>query len=148
MGAALAASRAGAAIAHVEAGLRSHDRAAPWPEEDFRISIDELAELLFAPTERAADNLAAEGAAGAIHITGNSGIDAALKVEQSLPPPPFAGDATLRILVTCHRRESWGEGLESIAGAVRAIARLDGVAVDFILHPNAHVAAAMRKRVW
>ena len=87
MGAALAESGAGAPIAHVEAGLRSHDRAAPWPEEDYRVLIDERAALLFAPTERAAANLAAEGVAGAIHITGNSGIDAALKAERGLPAP-------------------------------------------------------------
>ena len=144
MGAALAASNAGAAIAHVEAGLRSHDRTAPWPEEDYRIWIDELADLLFAPTKRAAANLANERAAGSVHVTGNSGIDAAIKVEQTLPPQYLRNSGTLRILVTCHRRESWSEGLQSIASAVRGIAQLDSVAVDFVLHPNMHVAATMR----
>jgi len=144
LGGAIAASRAGIPVAHVEAGLRSHDLAAPWPEEGYRVRIDRLSDLLFAPTERAAASLTGEAHAGAVHVTGNSGIDAALAVERSLPPAMLADDESMRILVTCHRRESWGDGLESIAGAVREIARIEGVTVDFVLHPNSHVAAAMR----
>jgi UDP-N-acetylglucosamine 2-epimerase (non-hydrolysing) len=144
MGATVAASRAAIPIAHVEAGLRSHDRAAPWPEEDYRVLIDERAALLFAPTERAAANLAAEGAGGAVYVTGNSGIDAVLEVERNLQPAMLAEGGIPRILVTCHRRESWGEGLESIACAVRELARSGAAAIEFILHPNPHVAAKMR----
>ena len=67
---------AGVPVAHVEAGLRSHDRANPWPEEDFRIAIDAEADLLFAPTQLNAANLRREGARGQVMVTGYSGIDA------------------------------------------------------------------------
>ena len=63
---------AGVPVAHVEAGLRSHDRANPWPEEDFRIAIDAEADLLFAPTQLNAANLRREGARGQVMVTGNT----------------------------------------------------------------------------
>ena len=80
LGGALAAATAGIPIAHVEAGLRSHSLRQPWPEEEFRIAIDELSDLLFAPTELSAANLAREGVHGQVHVTGNSGIDALLSL--------------------------------------------------------------------
>ena len=76
LGGALGAEQAGVPVAHVEAGLRSHDRLNPWPEEDFRIAIDRLSSLLFAPTELNAFNLRREGIGGRIEVTGNTGIDA------------------------------------------------------------------------
>jgi UDP-N-acetylglucosamine 2-epimerase (non-hydrolysing) len=102
--------------------------------------------LLFAPTERAAANLRLEGVTGEVHVTGNTGIDALCTAQSRLSPTPSTVlEAGSRILVTCHRRESWGEGLCSIAAALTQIAR-DGTAlIDFVLHPNAHVAAAMRQ---
>lgn len=145
VGAALAASTTGVPVAHVEAGLRTHDPRLPWPEEDYRTIIDQRAQLLFAPTPRAVDNLRAEGIRGEIHLTGNTGIDALKAAEARLTAPSLVVEALPRILVTCHRRESWGDGLKSIAAALIQIA-LDGTArIDVILHPNAHVAAIMRQ---
>ena len=144
LGGALAAFAAGVPVAHVEAGLRTHDPLLPWPEEEYRTAIDARAELLFAPTPMAAANLRAEGVPGEIHVTGNSGIDAVLATERTLPPPSPRDGGRARILVTCHRRESWGEGLESIAAAILELARDGGALVELVLHPNAHVAAQMR----
>jgi UDP-N-acetylglucosamine 2-epimerase (non-hydrolysing) len=143
LGAALAAFEAGVAVAHVEAGLRTHDSALPWPEEEYRVAIDADADLLFAPTELAAANLRAEKVLGEIHVTGNSGIDALLKAASRLPPPQVRDGGFSRILVTCHRRESWAGGLTSIAAALTELAEL-GVEIQFLLHPNPFVATRMR----
>jgi UDP-N-acetylglucosamine 2-epimerase (non-hydrolysing) len=132
-------------VAHVEAGLRTHDLALPWPEEEYRTAIDAEADLLFAPTELAAANLHSEKVRGEIHVTGNSGIDALLSVEGQLPPATLLDRGLPRLLVTCHRRESWGEGLESIAAALRELAIRRLARIDLILHPNVHVAATMRR---
>lgn len=142
LGAALAGFTAGVTVAHVEAGLRTHDPHFPWPEEEYRTAIDAQADLLFAPTTTAAANLRAEKVPGEIHVTGNTGIDAVLAAERKLPSalPKKNGR---HILVTCHRRESWGEGLKSIAAALTDLASGD-VQVDFVLHPNPWVAERMR----
>jgi UDP-N-acetylglucosamine 2-epimerase (non-hydrolysing) len=144
LGAALASFTAGIPVAHVEAGLRTHDPMLPWPEEEYRTAIDANAELLFAPTEVSAANLAAEKVPGEIHVTGNTGIDAVLEAASRLPPPNPRGGNLPRILVTCHRRESWRDGLRSIATAVTDLAGSDAE-VEFVLHPNAYVAGVMRK---
>lgn len=145
LGAALAAFTAGVPVAHVEAGLRTHDPSLPWPEEEYRTAIDAHADLLFAPTERAAANLQAEEVAGRVHLTGNSGIDALIAVEASLPAPSLRESGRARILVTCHRRESWDDGLQSIAAALADIAGSGKAEIDVILHPNEHVAATLRQ---
>ena len=142
LGAALAGSEAGAPIAHVEAGLRTHDPRLPWPEEEYRVAIDAMAELLFAPTEVSAANLRSEQVFGEIHVTGNTSIDALLALEAKMPPKAPRTCELPHLLVTAHRRESWGEGLRSIAAALRQLA--NEASIDFILHPNPHVAATMR----
>jgi UDP-N-acetylglucosamine 2-epimerase (non-hydrolysing) len=142
LGAALAGFTAGIAVAHVEAGLRTHDPSLPWPEEEYRTAIDADADLLFAPTELAAANLRAEKVPGEIHITGNSGIDALLDAVSRLPPPSLRDSGRPRLLVTCHRRESWREGLASIADALAELAA-EGAEVEFVLHPNPFVAESM-----
>jgi UDP-N-acetylglucosamine 2-epimerase (non-hydrolysing) len=81
LGAALGAFAAGVPVGHVEAGLRTHDPQLPWPEEEYRVAIDAGADLLFAPTEQAAANLAREQVAGEVHVTGNTGIDAVIAAE-------------------------------------------------------------------
>ena len=144
LGAALAGFAAGIAVAHVEAGLRTHDPSLPWPEEEYRTAIDADADLLFAPTELAADNLRGENVPGEIHVTGNSGIDALIEVASRLPPATLRDSAVRRLLVTCHRRESWHDGLESIAAALVGLAS-PAVEIDFVLHPNAFVATRMRR---
>jgi len=143
LGAALAGFTAGVPVAHVEAGLRTGDPALPWPEEEYRTAIDAGADLLFAPTETAAANLRAEQVQGAIHVTGNTGIDALLEIESALPPPISPAERPKTILVTCHRRESWGDGLTSIASALADLGAVADVRIDFILHPNPHVRERM-----
>jgi UDP-N-acetylglucosamine 2-epimerase (non-hydrolysing) len=143
-GAALAGFAAAVPVAHVEAGLRSFDPAMPWPEEEYRTAIDARATLLFAPTEISAANLEAEGVPGRIFVTGNTGIDALLRVERSAPPC-LRDSPGLRLLVTCHRRESWGAGLRSIAEALSELAASHPLAIDLVLHPNPRVASAMRE---
>jgi UDP-N-acetylglucosamine 2-epimerase (non-hydrolysing) len=145
LGAALAGFVAAIPVAHVEAGLRTHDPRLPWPEEEYRIAIDARADLLFAPTPIAAANLRAERVSGEVHITGNTSIDAVLAVEAKLPPFKPGQSGRPRILVTCHRRESWGEGLESTAAALIEIGC--DAAIDLILHPNARVAEVMRAQL-
>ena len=145
LGGALAGSRAGVPVAHVEAGLRSHDSRFPWPEEDFRIEIDRLAALLLAPTELSAANLRRDKVTGVIHVTGNTAIDAA--VARPVHRARVRDGGRQRLLVTCHRRESWGDGLASIAAALIEIAGRGGVQIRFVLHPNPHVAAAMEQRL-
>jgi UDP-N-acetylglucosamine 2-epimerase (non-hydrolysing) len=143
LGAALAGFDRAIPVAHVEAGLRTGDPTSPWPEEAYRTAIDRRATLLFAPTEGAAANLAEEGVPGAVFVTGNSGIDALRTAEAQLAPPSVHERARPCLLVTCHRRESWGDGLAGIAAALRAIAASDLADIRFVLHPNAHVAATM-----
>ncbi|HUG46485.1 MAG TPA: UDP-N-acetylglucosamine 2-epimerase (non-hydrolyzing) [Sphingomicrobium sp.] len=140
-GGALAAALAGICLAHVEAGLRSHDRRFPWPEEEFRVAIDANSQLLFAPTELSAANLRRERVRGTIHVTGNTGIDAVLGLNAPAAPPH---DGPPRLLVTCHRRENWGDGIVGVAAAIRSIAAQDIAQVEIILHPNPALSHRLR----
>jgi UDP-N-acetylglucosamine 2-epimerase (non-hydrolysing) len=144
LGAALAGFTARIPVAHVEAGLRTHDPFHPWPEEEYRTAIDASADLLFAPTHAAEANLRAEQVRGRIHVTGNTAVDAVLSTAAHLPAPSLHDGGGPRLLVTCHRRESWGEGLSAIAAALAELAK-DGVRIDFVLHPNGYVADSMKK---
>lgn len=143
LGGALAAQLAGVPVGHIEAGLRSHDRRRPWPEEEFRVAIDSQADLLFAPTELSVANLRRERVGGRIFLTGNTGIDAVLP---KLPSRRVRAqsDGLPRLLVTCHRRENWGGGMASIVGALRRLAQENLACIDLILHPNPSVAAQIR----
>ena len=146
LGGALGAQLAEVPVAHVEAGLRSHDRLNPWPEEDFRVAIDAASDIRFAPTRLSASNLRREKVSGLVRVTGNTGIDALLERIPMLRSPSKRG-AKRRLLVTCHRRESWGEGLEAIAFCLRSIARRPDVWISLVLHPNPSVAETMRRLV-
>lgn len=135
LGGALAARAAGVPIGHVEAGLRSHDLLAPFPEELYRTVVDRMSRLHFAPTPRAREHLLADGAAPAsVHLTGNPGVDALHAVLAALGPPP-ARDRL--VLVTAHRRENLGEPLLRIARALDRLAS-DHPDHDVVvpLHPN------------
>ena len=135
---AFAARDCGIPVGHVEAGLRSHVLRQPWPEEGHRIAIDEIAALLFAPTEVAAANLYREGAVrGEIHLTRNTGIDALLGVCRLLRPARAAIPRS--ILVTVHRRENTGARLADICHALRRVAKELPVQIAFPLHPNRHI---------
>jgi UDP-N-acetylglucosamine 2-epimerase (non-hydrolysing) len=146
-GAALAAFAAGVAVAHVEAGLRTHDSKLPWPEEEFRTAIDARSTLLFAPTKTSAANLARDGVPGAVHVTGNTGVDGLLAVVAGLPDPQPRKADRPSVLVTCHRRESWETGIVSVADAVRDLAAAELARFDVVVPPNAHVAATLRKQL-
>lgn len=141
-------------VGHVEAGLRSHDRAAPWPEESFRRMTAVLADLHFAPTPRARANLLAEGVAPeSIHLTGNPIVDALRAMVRELPPrasdPVVASlldehaDGRTLVLLTAHRRESFGEPLRRIFHAARRLVEEDP-RIDLLcpLHPNPQVGEA------
>jgi UDP-N-acetylglucosamine 2-epimerase (non-hydrolysing) len=138
LGGALAAREVGVAIAHVEAGLRTHDPTMPWPEEENRVSIDRLSDLLFAPTSANAANLRRDHVHGEVHVTGNSGIDALAAQVGPLPVLPKRRwwlKRHLDLLVTCHRRENWGVGLDGLAEALIALGERR-VRSDVLLPPN------------
>ena len=145
LGGALAGFVASIPVAHVEAGLRSHDATMPWPEEEYRIAIDAQADLLFAPTALAAENLRREGVAGAIFVTGNTGIDALMMTRAELPAPTLRDHGMPRLLVTCHRRENWGDGLTSVASALRQLADEGTASSEILLHPNPHVSRIIER---
>ncbi|QDP19907.1 non-hydrolyzing UDP-N-acetylglucosamine 2-epimerase [Sphingomonas xanthus] len=144
LGGALAGRDLGIALGHVEAGLRTHDRALPWPEEDNRQAIDRIADLLFAPTAANAANLQREEVPGEVHVTGNSGIDALAAIAGPLPLRPRRRwwRREFRLLVTCHRRENWEGGLARLAEALIRLAA-EGVASDVLLPPNPTVTGRL-----
>jgi UDP-N-acetylglucosamine 2-epimerase (non-hydrolysing) len=128
--AALAAAYAHIPVIHVEAGLRSGDREAPFPEEMNRVLTGHLARWHFAPTERARLALAAEGITDGVHVVGNTVIDALLLARDLVAggqAGPIAdhfsylGDRRT-VLVTGHRRESFGEPIEQVALALADVA--------------------------
>ncbi len=133
---ALAAGFARIAIAHVEAGLRSGNPDAPFPEELNRRLIARAARIHFAPTPGALDNLLREGVPpDQIAVTGNTVIDA---LSHHLPEPPRrpgrgGGSNRPLLLATAHRRESWDGGMSRIAEALVNIARRDIADILFIL---------------
>jgi UDP-N-acetylglucosamine 2-epimerase (non-hydrolysing) len=141
-------------VAHVEAGLRSGDPGQPWPEEVNRKVVTQAADVHFAPTRMAADNLLAEMVApAAIHLTGNTVIDALLATVDRLDELSaqtarsralIAGAQGRRIvLVTCHRRENFGEGLQNIAAALKRLAARPDLEIIIPVHPNPAVGAAL-----
>jgi UDP-N-acetylglucosamine 2-epimerase (non-hydrolysing) len=142
-------------VAHVEAGLRTENIYSPWPEEVNRRLVTHIANLHFAPTARARDNLLREGIGRErILVTGNTGIDALLWVSAQLDDraelrsrfetvlPAHFADKKL-ILMTGHRRESFDGGLERICAAVARIALRSDVAIVFPVHPNPNVRRAI-----
>jgi len=140
--AALAAFHRGIPVAHVEAGLRTYRPAAPFPEEANRRAIALLADLHFAPTPAAGANLAAERLCGTVHVTGNSGLDALRLVLGQIGPAPAAEGRARLVLVTCHRRESFGAPFAGIAAALARLAARADIEVVFPRHPNPAIGAA------
>ncbi len=131
-------------IAHVEAGLRTLDRFSPFPEEINRVFISRITDLHFPPTNAAAENLRKEGISDEANlVTGNTVIDAVLWMKGRLPVESPEGlnlsllDGERLILVTCHRRESFGKPLEDICDALLALTqRFDDLHIVFPVHPN------------
>lgn len=151
---ALAAFYCGVPVAHVEAGLRTGDLYQPFPEELNRVLTSRVTRLHFAATPGAAENLRREGIQENIWVTGNTGIDAVLHVRERLdrgelasPASTFDRPGKRLILVTAHRRESFGEGFRHICKALIDIAKRDDVHIVYPVHPNPNVQAAVREQL-
>lgn len=156
---ALAAFYARIPVGHVEAGLRTGNMQAPWPEEMNRRLTAPLCSIHFAPTPGSRDNLIREGLdPAAIHVTGNTVIDALLQVEARLGSDPALRDEIASrfpfldpnkrlILVTGHRRENFGEGFERICRALARIASRGDVQIVYPVHLNPNVQAPVRRHL-
>jgi UDP-N-acetylglucosamine 2-epimerase len=151
MAAALVAHYSQIPFAHVEAGLRTGCLDEPFPEEANRRIADYLARMCFAPTAWAARNLAREGVAESqILVTRNTVVDVVESLLGSLPDSNrIAPDsATVRIMVTVHRRENAGQPLQEICGSIRDLAQsFEQPAIEFnvVLHPNPEMGPVIRE---
>lgn len=145
-------------VGHVEAGLRSGSIYSPWPEEGNRKVTGAIADLHFAPTQAAADALRAENVpSSAIHVTGNTVIDALFATKSRVDQRPelangldplaarFAGKRIIG--ATSHRRENFGAGMANVARAIGRIADRPDTAVIFPVHPNPEVRSIMQERL-
>jgi UDP-N-acetylglucosamine 2-epimerase (non-hydrolysing) len=144
-------------VAHIEAGLRSGNLDSPWPEEANRVLTDQISNLFFAPTKRAYENLILENKKPRdIFITGNTVIDALhetiykINNDQSLEGKlrsefPFLSPPKKIILVTGHRRESFGKGFNEIALSLAELSKRKDVQIIFPVHPNPKVKNPMKK---
>jgi len=166
MAASLAAYYLRIPVGHVEAGLRTHDKYAPFPEEVNRHVTGVIADIHFAPTPWARDNLLREGVdPAAVHVTGNTVIDALLAVAAKVRQPaheadileclrprlPFLrsrvpGPGSRLLLVTGHRRENFGEGFENICRALAQIAEsYPDADIVYPVHLNPNVQEPVRR---
>lgn len=144
-------------VGHVEAGLRTHNIYSPWPEEVNRRVAGIVAGLHFAPTEGARANLLAEAVPyDRIIVTGNTVIDAVMDVRRRIEADPAlerqldealpALDPAKRVvLVTGHRRESFGQGFEEICAGLRRLAERGDVEIVYPVHLNPHVRAPVMR---
>lgn len=144
-------------VGHVEAGLRTGDLLAPWPEEANRRLTSVLAKYHFAPTTNARDNLLREGVAESnIHVTGNTVIDALLDTAARMRDDStqrielnarfgFLNPQKRLILVTGHRRENLGGGLDAVCHALREIAQRGDVEIVFPVHLNPRVRQSVHR---
>jgi UDP-N-acetylglucosamine 2-epimerase (non-hydrolysing) len=150
---ALAGIYARVPVGHIEAGLRTGDMDAPFPEEMNRVVVARLAHWHFAPTACAAENLFTEGIdSSRVIITGNSGIDAAFTVRDALVSGqlhatvrPVLDSSRKLILVTGHRRESFGEGFLGICRGLARLAQRSDVEIIYPVHRNPQVTAPVTK---
>jgi UDP-N-acetylglucosamine 2-epimerase (non-hydrolysing) len=156
----LSAFYCGIPVGHVEAGLRTGNLMAPWPEEANRKMVGVLASVHFAPTERAKQNLIAEGVhQDSIEVTGNTVIDALMLTLQKLDSePPLVSDIEAQfsmlsksrriVLITGHRRESFGKGFDQICDAIdRLASTFDEVDFVYPVHMNPNVNSIVRSRL-
>ncbi len=144
-------------IGHVEAGLRTHNKYAPWPEEMNRCLTGAAADIHFAPTAQSRAHLLAEGVAeDTIHVTGNTVIDALLDVTERVRTDSalqqrftqqfeFIDPARRLILVTGHRRENFGAGFENICQALAQLAQRPDVQIVYPVHLNPNVQEPVRR---
>ncbi|MDR1054428.1 MAG: UDP-N-acetylglucosamine 2-epimerase (non-hydrolyzing) [Prevotellaceae bacterium] len=148
MASALASFYAGVKVCHIEAGLRTYNKQAPFPEEMNRQITGRLTDVHFAPTQAAKDNLLSEKVSGQIEVTGNTVIDALLFAVNKLKNYSNKEIETLKntldfskriILVTGHRRENFGDGFIHICEAILEIAADPEVEIVYPVHLNPHV---------
>lgn len=142
MAAALVAFYRRIPFGHVEAGLRTHDMDNPFPEEMNRLVAGHLAKWHFVPTERSRQNLLREGIDDrAIHVTGNTVIDALLDVaSKNWPLAKQLHPERRLVLLTAHRRENFGEPFKAICRAIRTLVeRYPDIEVLYPVHPNPNV---------
>lgn len=145
-------------VGHVEAGLRTGNPMAPWPEEMNRRLAGQLAGLHFAPTAAARRNLEKEGvSSSAIWVTGNTVIDAlqdivsriasnaSISAELEQGMPWLTGRSQRIVLVTGHRRENFGSGIEGICKALRRLAAEADVDIVYPVHPNPNVIGPVQR---
>lgn len=145
-------------VGHVEAGLRTGNLYSPWPEEANRKLTSALAALHFAPTTTSRDNLLRENVpAQAIHVTGNTVIDALLTVRDKLAASaalresqaaafPFLRRGARMVLITGHRRENFGDGFERICEAIATLARrYPDLDLVYPVHLNPNVLEPVRR---
>ncbi|MGB9610819.1 MAG: non-hydrolyzing UDP-N-acetylglucosamine 2-epimerase [Bryobacteraceae bacterium] len=155
MAGALAAFYRRIPVGHVEAGLRTGDLGQPFPEEANRVLTSRLATLHFAPTPRAKANLRQEGVPeDRIFVTGNTGIDALLYTRERLERGEWPGfDASVPapgrklVLMTAHRRESFGEGFLRLCEGVRRIAARGDTEIVYPVHPNPNVRTVVEREL-
>lgn len=131
-------------VAHVEAGLRTHDKYSPFPEEMNRVMVTRIADFHFAPTVRAIENLVAENVfEDTIYLTGNTSVDALIWASaQKIHAPALANLYRGRkmVLMTAHRRENFGEPLRAIFHAIRQYCmRNPDIHIVYPVHPNPNV---------
>ena len=152
--AALAAFHRRVPVGHVEAGLRTRDMHSPWPEEMNRRVVDVVSDLMFVPTARSKANLAKETLHGRAIVTGNTVIDALLSIKQRIDSDlvlraslesrfPFLDRSKQMLLVTGHRRESFGQGLRDICTALAQLARRRDLQIVYPVHLNPNVRATV-----
>jgi len=151
LGATLAAFYQRIPVGHVEAGLRTRDKYSPYPEEMNRRLVGSLADRHFAPTQTARENLLREGVPrGHIRVTGNTVVDALKTIRRSklawhVPVLDKIAPGQRVILVTAHRRESFGPAFESICHALRLIVeRNPDVEIVYPVHLNPNVRKPVR----
>ena len=143
-------------VAHVEAGLRTGDRFSPFPEEINRVFVSRITDLHFPPTMAAAENLRKEGISDdSIVVTGNTVVDAVLWMRDILPETAPRGLEQLNlregqrlVLVTCHRRESFGTPMADICDALRRlVSQFDDLHVVLPVHPNPVVKKLVHEKL-
>lgn len=145
-------------VGHVEAGLRTGDLHAPWPEEMNRRCIDVVADQLFAPTPGARDNLLLENLQGRTLVTGNTVIDALLATSQRIDTDPrlrqqldtmfgYLDPSKKLLLVTGHRRENFGQGFLDICDALRRLATRGDLQIIYPVHLNPNVREPVFERL-
>ena len=157
--ASLAAFYANIPVGHVEAGLRSGNNHAPWPEEMNRRLADTICDMLFTPTASSRLNLINSGFSNeSIFVTGNTVIDALLHISQKLDDkhylekefhtkfPKLSGEKKI-ILVTGHRRENFGKGFNRVCNALRQLASRSDIEIVYPVHLNPNVKGPIEQQL-